>query len=301
MEPSTSNLFSLLPSWKLAMLAQRRSPATIDSYLRGVRLFREWCEANGHEPALDRRLVTEWVVALLAGGAEPATARIRQQAVRRFSAWLADPDQGGELNADPLLGLKAPKLDTKTINGLDDDQIRLLLKACQTKDFLGRRDEAALRLLAETGLRARELLGLTTTDVDLEHGLVTVMGKGRKQRTVAIGPQTGAVLDRYLRSRRVHRLAASPAFFLGGGDQGFGYHGLRVALLARAEVAGIRGFHIHRLRHSFASRWLAGGGSEGGLMSAAGWSTRDMVDRYSKDTASGRSQAEARRLQLGDL
>lgn len=47
---------------------------------------------------------------------------------------------------------------------------------------------------------------------------------------------------------------------------------LRVALLARAQTAGIEGFHLHWMRHSWASRWLASGGSEGGLMSARGGS-----------------------------
>jgi site-specific recombinase XerD len=298
MTPSTSNLFSLLPSWKLALQAERKSPNTIDSYMRGVRLFREWCERNGTTPALDKHLLTEWVAELLANGAEAATARTRQSAVRRFSSWLT---LEGELDADPLLGVRPPKLDEKTVNGLTDDEIRRLFKACDTKDFLGRRDEAALRVYAETGLRARELVGITTDGVNLERGLIDVTGKGRKQRVVFIGPQTSAVVDRYMRARRTHRLAATPQLFLGGGDQTLGYHGLRVALMGRAALAGIEGFHLHRMRHAFASRWLASGGTEGGLMSAAGWSSRQMVDRYARHTAAERAQAEARKLQLGDI
>lgn len=54
-------------------------------------------------------------------------------------------------------------------------------------------------------------------------------------------------------------------------------------------------------RHTFASRWLGAGGSEGGLMAAAGWSSREMVDRYSRATASERAMEESRRLGLGDL
>jgi integrase/recombinase XerD len=45
-------------------------------------------------------------------------------------------------------------LDAKVVNGLTDDEVRLLLKACSGRDFLARRDEAVVRLLAETGLRA---------------------------------------------------------------------------------------------------------------------------------------------------
>lgn len=61
------------------------------------------------------------------------------------------------------------------------------------------------------------------------------------------------------------------------------------------------GFHPHVLRHTAASRWLAAGGTEGGLMAVAGWSRRDMIDRYTKATAEQRAADEARGLRLGEL
>ena len=79
-----------------------------------------------------------------------------------------------------------------------------------------------------------------------------------------------------------------------------GYQGLRVSLPRRAEAAGLKGFHLHQMRHIAASRWLAAGGSEGGLMAVAGWSSREMLDRYTKATAADRAVAEARSLNLGD-
>jgi integrase/recombinase XerD len=117
---------------------------------------------------------------------------------------------------------------------------------------------------------------------------------------VPFGPQTGRSLDRYVRMRRAHRLAETPALWLGGGGQRFGYHGLRVALALRAELAGIKDFHPHVLRHTAAQRWLSAAGSEGGLMAVAGWSRRDMLDRYTQATASERAAEEARKLNLGD-
>ena len=80
-----------------------------------------------------------------------------------------------------------------------------------------------------------------------------------------------------------------------------GTHGLRTTVLERAELAGIKGFHPHMLRHTAASRWLSKGGTEGGLMSVAGWSDRTMLDRYARATASEPAAAEARLLNLGDL
>lgn len=299
---STADLSALVGSWKLAMEADRLSPATIDSYVRGARYYLAWCDQGDGNPSyLSKPVLQRWVTHLLASGAEPATARIRQQAVRRFAAWLAAE---AEIDADPFLGMRPPKLDTKVVEVLDEDQLRLMLKACAGKSLADRRDEACLRLLTETGMRAGELLALNVPDVDLGRGLVTIRrGKGGKGRYVPFGAQTAASVDRYLRTRHRHRLASTAALWLpetGGADR-LGYHGLRVALLARARSAGVQGFHLHKLRHTFASRWLASKGSEGGLMAVAGWSSREMVDRYARATASERAAAEARSLHLGDL
>ena len=298
-KPPPLDLAVLLPSWELALRSERKSPQTVKSYGDGVRAFLRWCNDNGHTPALDRDLVKGFVADLLDAGAEASTARSRQLAVRRFSAWLQEE---GEVDTDPLLGLKAPKLDTKVTESLTDDELRLLIKACAGKEFRDRRDEAIVRLMAETGMRAGEVCGLTVTDVDLIRGLVTVRrGKGGKGRLAPFGPQTGRAIDRYLRMRRAHLLAEVPALWLGDRGKSLEYYGLHKTLKYRAELAGLKGFHPHLLRHTAASRWLAAGGSEGGLMSIAGWATRDMIDRYTRSTASDRAAAEARGLALGDL
>jgi site-specific recombinase XerD len=302
MEEIPADLPGLIDSWKLAMEADRLSAATIDSYVRGARYYLRWVgESQPGNSPLSKPVLQRWVTHLLASGAEPATARIRAQAVRRFATWLAAE---AEIDADPFVGMRPPKLDVKIVAVLDDDQLRLMLKACAGRGVHDRRDEACLRLLVETGLRAGELLALNVPDVDLGRGLATVRrGKGGKARVVPFGAQTGAAIDRYLRARRRHRLASTPALWLpttASGDR-LSYHGLRVALLARAHSAGVEGFHLHKLRHTFASRWLASKGSEGGLMAVAGWSSREMVDRYARATASERAAAEARSLHLGDL
>lgn len=293
------DLAALLPSWELALRAERKSAQTIKSYGDGVRSFLRWCAEKGHSPALDRELVKGWVADLLDAGAEPATARARQLGMRRFSVWL---EEEGEIDSDPLLGLKAPKLDAKVTESLTDSELRRLIKVCGGKDFRDRRDEAIVRLMAETGMRAGEVLGLTVDDVDLTRGLATVRrGKGGKGRIAPFGDQTGRAVDRYMRARRAHRLADTPVLWLGDRGKNFEYHALRDTLRYRAELAGIKGFHVHLLRHTAASRWLAAGGSEGGLMAVAGWSTRDMIDRYTRSTAADRAAAEARALNLGEL
>jgi len=298
-KPASLDLAALLGSWELALRAERKSPQTLKSYGDGVRGFLRWCETNGHAPALNRDLAKGFVADLLDAGAEPATARARQLALRRFSAWLTEE---GESDTDPLLGLKAPKLDAKITASLTEAELVRLIKACAGKEFRDRRDEAIVRLMAETGMRAGEVCGLTVADVDLTRGLVTVRrGKGGKGRVAPFGPQTARAIDRYLRARRTHRLADTAALWLGDRGKSLEYYGLHAALKYRAERAGLSNFHPHLLRHTAASRWLAAGGSEGGLMAVAGWSTRDMIDRYTRATASERAAAEARNLRLGEL
>jgi integrase/recombinase XerD len=243
--------------------------------------------------------VNTWVADLLDAGAEAATARSRQLAVRRFSAWLAAE---GEIPADQLARMSPPKLDAKAIHPLTDEQLVALLAACKGPDLRDKRDEALIRLAVETGARAGEILALRVTDVDLAAGAAVITkGKGGKARRVPFGPRTGAAIDRYIRARRHHRLASTSILWLGQGGKEFSYHALRGTLRYRAERAGIGALNPHLLRHTAAHRWLAAGGSEGGLMAVAGWTRPDMLLRYTKARAEQRAADEARRLNLGDL
>ncbi len=293
------DLGALLPSWELALRAERKSPATVKSYGDGVRAFIEWCRVEGVPAVIDKPTLNGFTAGLLEAGREASTVRSRQLGVRRFSAWLAEE---GEIAADPLLGVKAPKLDAKVIEPLSDDQIRALLKACAGNDMRERRDEALVRFMVETGARAGEVVALGLADVDLGAGTAIVRrGKGGKGRVVPFGPHTARAIDRYKRARASHRLAASAALWLGDRGKEFSYDALHKTLRERALRAGIVGFHPHLLRHTAAHRWLAAGGSEGGLMAIAGWSQPDMLMRYTRARAAERAANEARALGLGDL
>lgn len=289
----------LLESWALHLRAERKSAQTVKTYTDGVKRFIEWCQRTEREPDLTRPAVNAFVADLLDEGAEAATARSRQLSLRRFSAWLAEE---GELDEDQLIGLKPPKLDSKIVPELSDDQLKALIKACAGRDFWERRDEAIIRLMIETGARIGEVVAMTTDDIDLSVGVAIVRrGKGGKGRKIPIGPQTSRAIDRYLRLRRSHRLASSPELWLGDRGKTIAYSGLYDSLVRRAEIAAIEDFHPHVLRHTAAGRWLQRGGSEGGLMAVAGWSRRDMIDRYTKATAQKRAADEARGLNLGDI
>jgi integrase len=294
-----AEMTDLLGSWQVALRAEHKSEQTVKTYGDGVRAFLAWCHRAGIAPVLDRSAVNKFTAGLLGDGAAASTARSRQLGVRRFSAWLADEEY---ITRDELLGVKPPALDHPNVPSLTDDELAALIKACQGKAFMDRRDEAIIRLAVETASRAEEILAMRVADVDIRKGSAVIRrGKGGRGRRVPFGPRTAQSLDRYIRMRKAHRLAGTPALWLGDRGKDLAYYGLRNALQRRADAAGIEGFHIHRLRHTAASRWLAAGGSEGGLMAVAGWQSRDMLDRYVRDTAMSRAAEEARSLGLGDL
>jgi integrase/recombinase XerD len=256
------DLAALAESWLVHLRAERKSPSTLRIYRAGVRAYLTWCEENGQPAILDRNLVAAFTADLLDRGAEPATAQARHLAVRRFARWL---HAEGELDSDPLSGMRPPKLDSKVIPVLSDDELRRLVKACEGATLRDRRDEALVRLMLESGLRAGEVVAPRVEDVDVGGGTLLVRrGKGGGGRLVPFSAQTARALDRYLRLRRGHERAGEPNLWLGEHGSRLGYDGLYRTLRKRARAAGIRRFSPHMLRHTAASRWLAPAGARAG-------------------------------------
>ncbi len=290
----------LVDSWILSLRAERKSAQTLKSYGDGVRAYVRWCEASGRPVALSRRGLQEFTAHLVEDlGREPTTALSRHLACRRFSAWLLEE---GESDVDPLVGLKGPKLDVKVVMPFTLEELQALFAACKGTDFRARRDEAIFRFMAESGARASETVAMLLAETSVTSGSAVIRrGKGGKGRIVPFGAQTGRAIDRYLRVRKMHRLAASDVLWLGDRGKAFSYDALHKALAARAAQAGVKGFHPHRLRHTMADRWLDAGGSESGLMAVAGWERPEMLLRYTRGRRQVRALDEARGLNLGDL
>ena len=294
----------LLPKWQATMRAEAKSTGTIETYTYGLRTYLTWCTSAG-EPPLNRNTMTAWMSGQLDAGAAAGSARIRQLGVRRFVAWLIAT---GHVPVDPFAGIKAPKQTQKLVTPLNDDQLRALIATCTApthrpdEPLHHRRDEAIIRLMFETGIRIGETIALHVDDIDLIARRVTIRrGKGGPGRIIPIGTATSTALRAYLVLRELHRCADSPNLWLGERGAEFGYDGLSKALRRRAELAGITGFHPHKLRHTAAHRWLAAGGSESGLMAIAGWTRTDMLVRYTRARACERAAHESARLNLGAI
>jgi site-specific recombinase XerD len=206
---------ALLPEWRLALTAERKSPKTITLYLDSVGRYLTWVETQDLPP-MRRTTLQTWITDMLCLGRSPSTARIRQQAVRRYAAWLLAV---GHLDTAPFQGMKSPKLDQPVVEPLTVDQVRALLHTCrpdgatdpeQQRPLRHVRDEAIIRLMVETGIRLSEVIPLTAQDLNLDAGLITIQrGKGGRGRVIPVGPATAAAIRAYLARSSGMRTATS--------------------------------------------------------------------------------------------
>jgi integrase/recombinase XerD len=290
------NLGELLTSWQVALRAQRKSPQTLRSYSLSVEAFLDFCAGQGVPGELTKVNVIAWLASL--SDSEASTVRLRLTSLKLFARWLA-AEEG--FDADPILVVKAPRLDQRSVPDLSEEEVRRMLTACDGSTLRDKRDKAMLTMLAETGLRAAELLGLDIGDIDLQSCTAHVVrGKGGKGRRVRFSPGCAAVLDRYCRSRRSVGLPSDsgPLWVSIRGGR-LTYTGMVDTLKGRAKMAGVAAFHVHRLRHTAAVRWLKSGGTETGLMAHAGWTNNNMIGRYAKTASEQLAGEEFDRLNLG--
>jgi site-specific recombinase XerD len=284
----------LLPSWRISLQAGNRSPNTLATYTTSVEMFATYLEANGM-PAQVASIKREHVESFLAWMIErykPASVRNRYTGIRRFFDWCLEE---GEVTSSPLRNIPPPAIPENPPPVLSDDQLRALLKTCAGKTFEDRRDTAIVWMFLSTGIRLAELSGLAVGDVDLETRTVTVLGKGRRVRTVGLNLKGSQGLDRYLRIRRSHPQASLAAVWLGLRGP-MTPSGVRQVLERRGAEAGIEGLHPHLLRHTWAHKMLATGHEETNVMQLAGWRSRQMLNRYGASAAGERAIAAQQRL-----
>jgi site-specific recombinase XerD len=135
---------------------------------------------------------------------------------------------------------------------LNRKEVKRLLLSTNEATILGVRDRAIILLLFTTGIRASELCGLQSKDVDLEGQTIKVMGKGQRERIVPMNDETVEYLKKYIRVRgEISRLAS---FFKTRTGNGVTRKGLYDRIKRYVRLARIsKTISAHNLRHSFAT------------------------------------------------
>jgi integrase/recombinase XerD len=190
--------------------------------------------------------------------------------LRNFYAHLIEK---GAVDTDPTAHLTAPRQWQSLPKYLNKQQIDDLLASCDGSKPQGLRDRAMLELLYASGLRVSELCGVRVSDLEMNMGVVRVVGKGNKHRIVPVGKSALAAVERYLGNGRPQMLKgrASPYLFVTNRGGAMTRQCFWTLLGAYGKKAGI--FHNltpHVLRHTFATHLLEGGADLRSLQSMLG-------------------------------
>jgi len=189
----------------------------------------------------------------------------------------------GLVEHDPTENVRAPRAFRGLPRYLTPSQVDALLAAPDTRTSVGLRDRAVLEVLYATGLRASELTGLELSGLDLELGLVRVLGKGSKERLVPLGREARRWVARYLEEGRLQTLRgrSSPLVFpspRGGRLTAMGLWGLVRRHAVKAGVERVLTPHV--LRHSFATHLLERGADLRALQAMLGHADISTTEIY---------------------
>jgi integrase/recombinase XerC len=233
---------------------RRLSPHTLSNYRRDLEQTRDF--AAGQDLISWRDLTTHHLRALVAAqhraGIGGRSLQRLLSALRSFYQYLL---REGVVNANPAVGLRAPKSPRRLPKTLDVDQTARLLD-WDSNEPLAIRDRAIMELLYSSGLRLSELLNLEISDLDLKDGTVRVTGKGRKTRVVPVGRHARSALQQWLGIRATFTTQTS-ALFLSRRGERLAPRTVQQRLQQWGNKRGLpMRLHPHMLRHSCASHVL---------------------------------------------
>lgn len=233
---------------------------TVLAYRRDIRrLLKHALDCGKEVTVLSRDDLAGWMGMLGDGGLAPRSCVRMMEATRSFYRFLS---VSRLIEEDPTELLVTPKVQRPLPRYLNREEVESLLRASDADSGRGARDRAMIEVLYATGLRVSELVGLLLTQVDLDMGVVSCMGKGSKERVVPVGEVACRCLNEYLtcwRNQILGERQSNHLFVTSWGKpmtrQGF----WKMLKLYGMKVGIAKPLSPHMLRHSFATHLLENG------------------------------------------
>ncbi len=203
--------------------------------------------------------VLDYIAWRVEGGAKPRSTARQLSSFRRFFRYLL---REGVRSEDPTAQIAMPKIGRSLPQSLTEDEVESLLSAPNVSDPLGHRDRTMLEVLYATGVRVSELINLKTSQINLNQGVLRIIGKGDRERLIPMGDEAQDWLREFIIGPRVEILLERQTEYLfptRRGDrmtrQAF-WHIIK----RYAKKAGIgKKLSPHTLRHAFATHLLNNG------------------------------------------
>ncbi len=191
------------------------------------------------------------------------TRNHRLAAIRSFFQYLATTDPRHLVQAQSILAVPFKRQATRVPEYLEREEVQSIFREIKTQAPLGQRDDALLRLLSNTGMRAQELVSLTINHLRYSRPYyVLIHGKGQRERTCPLWPETIRAIKSYLEQRSA-RLDDTAPLFVGANGNRLTRFGIRYIVAHRVADAArncpsllTRKVSPHTWRHTTAMHLL---------------------------------------------
>ena len=233
------------------------SDNSIEAYMRDIKQFANFLEDTGaliSPSKITSDQISQFISHMYdLGLSSNSQARIIS-GIRSFCSYLRIENI---MNSDPLELISTPKLEKKLPDFLTVDEVDNVISMVDMSKDEGLRNKAILEVLYSCGLRVSELINLQVSRIDVKDRLISVIGKGDKERIVPLGSQALEAIESYIEHHR-SRISVKPGhedfLFLGRYGKKLTRQMIFIMLKKCVELAGIRKtVRPHTLRHSFAT------------------------------------------------
>lgn len=203
--------------------------------------------------------IMDYIAWRVEGGAKPRSTARQLSSFRRFYRYLL---REGAIAEDPTASIAMPKIGRALPQSLTEQEVDSLLAAPNVAEPLGHRDRAMLEVLYATGVRVSELINLKMSQINLNQGVLRIIGKGDRERLIPLGDEAQDWVGEFIAGPRQEILLERQTEYLfptRRGDrmtrQAF-WHIIK----RYAKKAGIaKKLSPHTVRHAFATHLLNNG------------------------------------------
>jgi site-specific recombinase XerD len=271
---------------------KRRAVAdkTTKAYLADIRQLRAYAEPRGHTPdGLDVKQLRRYLASLSEQGLAPTSVSRKLAAIRAFLRVLAEQ---GHRSSNPGDLLSAPKKPQRLPDVLKAGEVADMLDGIGAQTPLDLRDRAMFELAYACGLRAEEVVNLSTDSIDFDAEFVRIEGKGEKTRLVPLGEHARQAISVYMDRSRPALTAPADT---GGGPLFISKSGRKLSTSdVRRRLKLRQPTHPHALRHSFATHLLEGGADLRSIQELLGHATISTTQVYTRVESARLRSAYAR-------
>lgn len=270
------------------------SPLTLQSYRDSLKLLLQFiagkkgdsCQLTVEQLGVEK--ITAFLQSLETGRRNRISTRnVRLSAIHSFFRYLGGQYPEHLEQAQRILSIPFKRTATREIEHFDFEEIQAVLSTVDVELSNGRRDLALLSLMFNTGARVSEVVGLQTVDFRLTAPYsVLLRGKGKKERTCPIWPETARLVQRLIEQHDLPPSQATPLFLNDRGAR-LTRFGVRLILKKYIEKAASRRpslkrkrLHPHSIRHSTAFFLLRSGVDLSTIAHWLGHSHVNTINKY---------------------